>query len=102
MNLLSNILFFLFAITVIYKFYQHRHQFKELSKGEWMKYLFGFALGLVVAVIVIFSGQFLLKLYLSGLIYSFSKIVVIFLALMLGSSIFLKFIPTKLKPFYKI
>lgn len=102
MAFLSNVLFVLFAVVVIYKFYKHRHQFKGLSKGEWGKYLFGFVLGVVVASIVIFAGQLMLKLYVSGWAYSYSKIIVIFLGLMLGSSIFLKFIPPALKSFYKI
>lgn len=97
----SIILLVLAVFLTIYRFYKHRRQFTELSKGEWMKYIFGFLLSLVITCAVVFAGIFVLKLYLSGWIYTFSRITLLILALLLGSWIFLKFIPAPIKSFYK-
>lgn len=101
MSIVSIILLVLIVSIAIPKSYKHRRLFTALSIGEWMKYIVGFLLSVLITVMVIFVGGFVLNLYLSGWLYSFSRIPLIILALVLGSWIFLKFIPTPLKSFYK-
>ena len=98
---LSTVLLVLAIFIAVFRFYKHRRRFAELSGVEWAKYIFGFILALVVAATVILGGMFILKFYLSGWLYFISRIVLIILGLSLGSTIFLKFIPSSLKTFYK-
>ena len=102
MSVLSIILLVLTIFVVGLRFYMHRHQFAELSKAEWLKYIFGFVLSVVVATAVTLGGKEVLQLYVSGWLYSVLSIVLIIFGVVLGSLIFLKFIPTPLKSFYKI
>ena len=99
---LSTILLVLAIFITVFRFYKHRRRFAELSGVEWAKYIFGFILALVVATTVILGGMFVLKLYLSGWLYFISRIVLIILGLSLGSAIFIKFIPSSLKTFYRV
>ena len=101
MSVLSIVLLVLTVLVVGLRFYMHRHRFAELSKGEWLKYILGFVLSVAVATAVILGGKVVLQLYLSGWLYSVLSIVLIIFGVVIGSLIFLKFIPTPVKSFYE-
>ena len=60
--MIGNILFGLLVIISIIKFYKNRATFKQLSKKEWLQFIYGFLVAWIVAIVVIIGGKNIIDL----------------------------------------
>ena len=95
------IVWILLTLLIIQKFYKNRALFKHLSKIEWIQYIIGLIVGITIAMLIIFGGKKLLNIWAVESGAEFYQIVIILSALVVGSYLFEKLMPEKIKPFYK-
>lgn len=90
----------LLVIISIMKFYKNRATFKQLSKKEWLQYIFGFLVAWIVAVVVIIGGKNIIDLIHITWLNKLLAILLILIGLTLAGLIMNKTLPQKLKQLY--
>ena len=90
----------LILILLVWKFYNHRQHFRELTKKEWIQCIRGFIVAWGVAVIIIVGGREIVNQVHISWLNDLLGIVLTLLGLLAGGYIMVKTIPQKLKSFY--
>jgi len=98
--LLEFVIPILFIILLVWKFYNHRHVFRELTKREWVQYIGGFIVAWSVAVIIIIGGRKIVNQVQISWLHDMLAIALILLGLLAGGYIMTKTSPQKLRSFY--
>lgn len=101
MILVKWILFGLFLIVSMMKFYNNQSLFQQLSKKEWGQYIVGFFSAWVVAAIMIMGGSKLTNTIQVDWINYILLIFIILIGLGTAGFIMNKMVPEKLKKFYR-
>ena len=98
--LLSFVISILFIILLVWKFYNYRQLFRELTKREWIQYIAGFVVAWGVSVIIIMGGRKMVDQVQISWLNDILAIAFILLGLLAGGYIMEKTIPQKLRTFY--
>ena len=90
----------LIIILLVWKFYNHRQLFRELTKKEWVQYIGGFIVAWVVGVVIIIGGRKMVNQVQISWLNDMLAVAFILLGLLAGGYIMEKTIPQKLRSFY--
>lgn len=90
----------LIIILLVWKFYNHRQLFHELTKKEWVQYIGGFIVAWGVAVIIIVGGRKIVNQVHISWLNDILVIALILIGLLAGGYIMVKTVPQKLRSFY--
>ena len=98
--MLGFVITILFIILIVWKFYNHRQLFRELTKKEWVQYIGGFIVAWGVGVIIIIGGRKMVNQVQISWLNDILAIALILLGLLAAGYIMEKTIPQKLRSFY--
>ena len=90
----------LIIILLVWKFYNHRQLFRELTKKEWVQYIGGFIVAWVVGAVIIIGGRKMVNQVQISWLNDMLAVAFILLGLLAGGYIMEKTIPQKLRSFY--
>ena len=90
----------LIIILSVWKFYNHRQLFRELTKKEWVQYIAGFLVAWGVGVIIIIGGRKMVDQVQISWQHDMLGIAFIILGILAGGYIMVKTVPQKLRSFY--
>lgn len=99
-RLLKIVIPILIIILLVWKFYNHRQLFRELTKREWIQYIAGFIVAWGVAMIIIIGGRKIVHQVQISWLNDILAIVFILLGLLAAGYIMEKTVPQKLRSFY--